>query len=101
MTLSIIYTLNIFDNGKYKSTSEIDIWKKEMTNRIDELIVRLEEQQEELQKYSEDLITIMKILGQKMERDNIILEDLISTTNNKYLEQEELNKIFFNYMLYK
>jgi hypothetical protein len=105
---------------KYKSTSDLETWKTEMSDRIIDLTLRLEQQEEELQKYTEYLTIIIRIFRQKMERENTILEDLISTPNNdsidhlvrhlqeeinilkyKYLEQEEVNKRFFSYMMYK
>lgn len=87
---------------KYKSTSESDIWKNEMENRITELSIRLEEQlteqQEELQKYSQYLITIIRILNQKLERENTIFEDLICDDKKTQYLQEEINVLKYKYI---
>lgn len=110
---SFVISQSMVYSKKYKSTSDADIWRNEMTNRIAELSVRLEEQEEQLEKYSEYLIAIMRILRQKLERENSIFEDLIedktiqylqeeiNVLKYKYLEQEEINERFFHYMMYK
>jgi len=120
LIVSFVYSQSMVYSKKYKSTSDLETWKTEMSDRIIDLTLRLEQQEEELQKYTEYLTIIIRIFRQKMERENTILEDLISTPNNdsidhlvrhlqeeinilkyKYLEQEEVNKRFFSYMMYK